>query len=54
VEELIDDPFQHQIQSALGQWRAIVDGSPRIARERVGWHVDGAQPAAQATAGSGS
>jgi hypothetical protein len=53
VEELIDDPFQHQIPSALGQWRAIVDGSPRIARQRFGWHADGAQPGAQAMTGSG-
>jgi hypothetical protein len=53
VEELIDDPFQHQIPSALGQWRAIVDGSPRIARQRFGWHADGAQPGAHAMTGSG-
>jgi hypothetical protein len=53
VKELIDDPFKHEIQSARGQWRAIVDGSPRVARERRGWHANGAQPAAEATTGSG-
>jgi hypothetical protein len=52
VKELIDDLFKHEIQSARGQWRAIVDGSPRIARERIGWHADGAQPAAKAITGS--
>jgi hypothetical protein len=39
VEGLIDDPFQHEIQRACGQWRAILDGSPRIARERIGWYA---------------
>ena len=53
VEELIDDPFQHETQSALGQWRAIIDGSPRIAREQFEWQVDGAQPARETVAGSG-
>jgi hypothetical protein len=53
VDELIDDPFQHQLQSALGQWRAIVDGTPRIAREQFGWNAEGAQPATEAVAGSG-
>ena len=53
VDELIDDPFQHQLQSALGQWRAIVDGTPRIAREQFGWNAEGAQPATEAMAGNG-
>jgi hypothetical protein len=37
VDDLIDDPFQRKLQSALEQWRTIVDGTPRIARERFGW-----------------
>jgi hypothetical protein len=37
VDDLIDDPFEPKLQRALGQWRAIVDGAPRIARERFGW-----------------
>jgi hypothetical protein len=37
VDGLIDDPFQHKLHSALEQWRAIVDGTPRIARERFDW-----------------
>jgi hypothetical protein len=53
VEELIDDPFQHTLQSALGQWRAIVDGSPRIAREQFGWQADRSEPAAQTMSRSG-
>jgi hypothetical protein len=53
VDELIDNPFRHEMQSAFDQWRAIIDGSPRIAREQFGWHADGAEPAAEAMAGSG-
>ena len=53
VEDLIDDAFQPQLQSAFDRWRPIIDGAPRIARERFGW---GAQhtmpPAAEAMAGS--
>lgn len=45
VDDLIDEPFHTKIQSALEQWRAIVDGPPRIARERFGWERNGAQVA---------
>ena len=51
VDELIDDPFQHELQSAFDLWRAIVDGSPRIARELFGWQADGAQPASGSDGG---
>jgi hypothetical protein len=54
VDALIDDPFQHEIQSALDQWREIIEGSPRIAREQFGWRADGTEPATEAMAGSGS
>jgi hypothetical protein len=40
VDELIDEPFRHQLQLALEQWRAIVEGQPLIARERYGWQLD--------------
>ena len=43
VDELIDSPFQPKLQSALNQWRAIVDGSPRIAREGFCWDHDEAE-----------
>jgi hypothetical protein len=52
VDELIDNPFRPEIQSAFDQWREIIDGSPRIAREQFGWHADGSEPAAEAMAGS--
>jgi hypothetical protein len=43
VNELIDAPFHYELQRALDQWRPIVDGSPRIARERFGWQRDRAK-----------
>jgi hypothetical protein len=42
VDELIDGPFHHKLQRAFDDWRAIVDGRPRIAREEFGWKGDGA------------
>jgi hypothetical protein len=53
VDELIDNPFRPEIQSAFDQWRAIIDGSPRIAREQFGWHADGSQPSVDTMVGSG-
>jgi hypothetical protein len=53
VDELIDNPFRPEIPSAFDQWRAIIDGSPRIAREQFGWHADGSEPTVKAMAGSG-
>jgi hypothetical protein len=46
VDELIDGQFHYELQAALDQWRTIVDGSPRIARERFGWQRDTAEQAA--------
>jgi hypothetical protein len=46
VDDLINDPFQPKIQSAFDGWRAIVDGTPRIARERFGWESTEVAPAA--------
>jgi hypothetical protein len=53
VDALIDDPFQPKLQSAFDAWRSIVDGPPRIARERFGWEGQEVMPtAADANAGS--
>jgi hypothetical protein len=53
ADDLINDAFRPQLQSVFDRWRAIVDGSPRIARERFGWEARGAvPPAAEAMAGS--
>ena len=49
VDELVDEPFQYELQRALEQWREIVDGQPRVARERFGWQLDEAEPVATAT-----
>jgi hypothetical protein len=51
VDDLIDDPFQPKLQGTFYAWRSIVDGPPRIARERFGWEAqEGAPPATQAMA----
>jgi hypothetical protein len=53
VDELIDSPFQPKLQNAFEGWRAIVEGSPRVAREQFGWEHAEAEPAAtDALAGS--
>jgi hypothetical protein len=49
VDDLIDDPLRLKLQSAFDAWRSIVDGSPRIARERFGWAAQEAVPAATDT-----
>ena len=40
VDRLIDEPFHYELHRALEQWREIVDGQPRIARERFSWELD--------------
>ena len=53
VDDLINDPFQPKLQNTFDAWRSIVDGPPRIARERFGWDERaGAAPATEAMAGS--
>jgi hypothetical protein len=52
VDDLIDNPFRHEMQSALDKWRPLIDGSPRIAREQLGWHANDPEPAAKTMAGS--
>ena len=46
VDELIDEPFHYELQRALDQWREIVDGPPRVARERYGWQLEETELAA--------
>ena len=43
IDQLIDEPFHYELQHALDQWREIVDGQPRVARERFGWQLDEAE-----------
>jgi hypothetical protein len=43
VDDLVDEPFQYKLQGAFDEWREIVDGPPRIARERFGWERDEAE-----------
>ena len=40
VSDVVDDPV---LSSALGPWRSLVDGPPRIARERFYWTREEAQ-----------
>ena len=55
VDDLIDDPFRPKLQSALDCWRSIVEGSPRIARERFSWKAqEPARPVVKAMARSAS
>jgi hypothetical protein len=49
VDQLIDDPFHYELQHALDQWREIVDGQPRVAREQFGWQLAEAEAIAGAT-----
>jgi hypothetical protein len=50
VDQLMDEPFQYELQRALDQWREIVDGQPRVARERFGWRIDQGETAAASAA----
>lgn len=43
VDQLIDEPFHYELQRALEQWRAIIDGRPRVAREHFGWQLSGTE-----------
>jgi len=46
VDQLIDERFRYELRRhyelrrALERWREIVDGRPRVARERFGWQLD--------------
>jgi hypothetical protein len=55
VDDLIDEPFNYELRQALDQWREIVVGQPRIAREQFGWQLEDREPdMASAREGSGS
>lgn len=45
VDDLLDEPFRLEMVRALDQWRAIVDGLPRIARQTFEWERDPAETA---------
>jgi hypothetical protein len=54
VNGLIDEPFHYELQSAFDAWRPIIDGSPRLAKERFAWEAQAAPPSgAEAMAVSG-
>jgi hypothetical protein len=48
VDQLIDEPFHYELRHALEEWREIVDGKPRVARESFGWQLDEAAAIANA------
>jgi hypothetical protein len=41
VNEIVDDPV---LGTALGPWRKLVDGAPRIAHERFFWSRETSSP----------
>lgn len=40
VDALVDRPFQWTVIEALDAWRSLVEGHPRIAREKYFWERD--------------
>jgi len=46
VDDLIDEAFHYRLYRVFDHWRKVVDGPPRIARERFGWQRDEAEGAA--------
>jgi hypothetical protein len=49
VDDLIDGPSHYELQRALDDWRSIVDGPPRIAREQFAWDGEGSATTGSAT-----
>jgi hypothetical protein len=49
VDDLIDGPSHYELQRALDDWRSIVDGPPRIAREQFAWDSENAATVGSAT-----
>jgi hypothetical protein len=37
VDSVIDEPFHWEVLAAFEDWRAIIDGQPRIARVAYSW-----------------
>jgi hypothetical protein len=50
VDSLIDEPFHYELQRAFDEWRAIIEGSPRIAREHFAWERGEDEPAGNGAA----
>jgi hypothetical protein len=50
VDSLIDEPFHYELQRAFDEWRAIIEGSPRIAREHFAWERGEDEPAVNGAA----
>ena len=40
VSALVDEPFHWMVIDALKAWHQLVEGQPRIARERFFWELD--------------
>ena len=40
VDSLIDEPFHWMLRDALDEWRPLVEGEPRVARELFFWERD--------------
>ena len=40
VDSLIDEPFHWMLRDALDEWRPLVEGRPRMAREQFFWERD--------------
>ena len=49
IDSLITEPFHYELQRALDEWRPIIEGTPRIARERFAWERDEDELAAPET-----
>jgi hypothetical protein len=41
VDDLVDGPFHYELQRAFDDWRGVIEGEPRIARQQFGWEGDG-------------
>ena len=40
IDSLIDEPFHWTLRDALDEWRPLIEGQPRVARERFIWERD--------------
>jgi hypothetical protein len=40
VNALVDDPFHWMLADVLDDWRPLIEGTPRIAREQFFWERD--------------
>ena len=46
VDSLVDEPFHWMLRDALDEWRPLVEGQPRMAREQFFWESDRPAPEA--------